>query len=49
MSASDPSETPVICQVAVAVPVDRVAMLKVGLFTEKCPFCELSVSETPVN
>jgi hypothetical protein len=49
MSASEPSETPVICQVAVEVPVDKVAMLTVGVLTEKRPFWELSVNETLVN
>ena len=34
-SVSDPWETPVICHVAVAVPVDSVAMLKVDAATEK--------------
>ena len=48
-SASEPWETPVICQVAVAVPVGRVPTLKVGVVTEKWPFCELSVRETLDN
>jgi len=46
---SEPWATPVICQVADAVPVDRVAMLKVGVATENFPFCELSVKATFVN
>jgi len=46
---SDPVETPVICQVAVAMPVDRTPILKFGILTEKCPFCELRVTETLEN
>jgi hypothetical protein len=46
---SVPWETPVICQDAVAVPVDRVAMLYVGAATEKRPFCEVNIKATLVN
>jgi hypothetical protein len=46
-STSAPCEIPVICQVAVAVPVGKLLMLTVGELTEKRPFCELNVTETP--
>ena len=32
---SEPAEMPVICHVATAVPVDKLPMLTVGVFTEK--------------
>ena len=40
---------PVICQVVVALPVAKVPTVYVGEFTEKWPFCELSVKETLVS
>ena len=44
--ASEPAETPVICQLAMAVPFGRFPTLKVGVLTVKWPFCELRVNET---
>lgn len=38
INISWPCEVAVICHVAVAVPVDKVPMLKFGVFTEKYPF-----------
>jgi hypothetical protein len=43
-SESVPDETPVICQVAVLVPLGKLPTLKLGALTEKWPFCELSVT-----
>ncbi len=48
-SASGPSDTAVICQVAVAVPFLRVPTLKVGVATVKWLFCEVNVNETLVR
>ena len=46
ISASAPLETPVMFQVASAVPIDRVPILHVVLSTEKCPFFEINVTVT---
>ena len=43
---SVPADDPVICQLAVAVPVERVPMFTVGLATENRPFWELREAVT---
>jgi hypothetical protein len=48
-SVSVPVDIPVICHVAVEVPENNVPILTVCGLTEKCPFCEVRVAETPVN
>jgi hypothetical protein len=48
IAASDPAETPVICQDTVLEPpADKLSTLTVGALTEKCPLCELRLAETP--
>ena len=46
-SKSDPAETPVICQVAVTVPLGKFPTLNVGVVTEKRPNCDFRVTEAP--
>ena len=49
-AASDPAETPVICQETVLdPPADKLPTLTVGALTEKCPLCELRLAETLDN
>ena len=45
-SESDPTDSPVICQDAVAVPICNKPILYVGEATKKWPFCELNVTVT---
>lgn len=47
MIESAPTEVPVICHVTVFVPAKSVPMLTVDVATEKCPFVDFNVADTP--